>query len=437
MELDGVEVCHGGILLDALQSSQSFCAAVVGNYVADALQLPVIAELRCASQPPLAILDGGQPARALRILGNERVCVLLSETQLQNRDVSCIFTLLFAFAERHHLSSIVSIQGLIGPVTPLAKPADTDEETQEATTAHKTKGEVTRSSDGEDEREDASNEAAASEVKPKGTEGESVTGGNIGNGEHNEKGRGNALGNAPCTSEQSQTSSQADSRANQTCACKVCCGVALACAVCSPPSRRGHHRHHRATSSAGTPSDDKGKARKEREQQSRAAKEEDEPNPADEYLDLAASAAEALEQTGQSAASPSPPGPASTTESTATTEEGSDSDEDTHGSTTVPVERTLRYVTTNETLFHELQDIGHVPIGMASVHGSAAEVLCRGQFSHLDVTVSISVSRNSDGKDAWRQRCERLAAVAIPPRAHPHPTMLTCVCARRVGMVAV
>jgi len=109
-EFDGCDAVRGAAILEGFAES----SATVARFVIDELHLPLVGEvISPASFPPVAVLGSGIVGGGVRIFGDGRVCVIVSEFKVENGPIAhAIATALSDFAARHASRGIFCVEGV-------------------------------------------------------------------------------------------------------------------------------------------------------------------------------------------------------------------------------------------------------------------------------------------------------------------------------------
>jgi len=104
--------CDGAPILEGFPAV-SLTPIIVANYLAEQLQLPFIGDIICNEFPARSIVTNGEPASSVRILGNKKLVVFLSEFAFAKPEVThFIIHAMLDFATRHKSSSILTVEGI-------------------------------------------------------------------------------------------------------------------------------------------------------------------------------------------------------------------------------------------------------------------------------------------------------------------------------------
>jgi predicted ATP-grasp superfamily ATP-dependent carboligase len=112
-------IVEGATVL-AAQPSQAFTAVLAAQHIIETLSLPLVAVISTPRMVPKCIISDGIPTSPIRIHGDKRLVVVLSETKSGIDDVSFdLAQLILDFAKRHRAGMMLLVEGL-----PVAKESE-------------------------------------------------------------------------------------------------------------------------------------------------------------------------------------------------------------------------------------------------------------------------------------------------------------------------
>ena len=95
--------------------SVGLTSIISSAHIVEQLGLPLIGVMTSTDGfPPMGVINSGQPSHAVRIFGDKRMVVIVSEIKLGKNAklIGDVVKLIFDFATRHHSPSIFTIDGL-------------------------------------------------------------------------------------------------------------------------------------------------------------------------------------------------------------------------------------------------------------------------------------------------------------------------------------
>ena len=110
-ELDGVEVCKGAPVMEAFPIV-GVTGVLAAQYIIDQLSLPLVGVVDPSDGTPTAVVMKSQPGPAIRLYGNDKLVVWISETKLTDKTTRAIVQMILSFAERHESSAIYCVEGV-------------------------------------------------------------------------------------------------------------------------------------------------------------------------------------------------------------------------------------------------------------------------------------------------------------------------------------
>eukprot|EP00163_Fabomonas_tropica_P028765 TRINITY_DN5928_c0_g1_i6.p1 TRINITY_DN5928_c0_g1~~TRINITY_DN5928_c0_g1_i6.p1 ORF type:complete len:195 (+),score=69.78 TRINITY_DN5928_c0_g1_i6:97-681(+) len=111
MEYEGVEQCDGAYMIEGVPSV-SLTSILAANFLVDQLELEVVGAMTCDDLTPRVVVDKGRPHHAIRIMGNKDLVVILCEFKLTPVSMWHLVDAIASFAKRHHIKSVITIEGL-------------------------------------------------------------------------------------------------------------------------------------------------------------------------------------------------------------------------------------------------------------------------------------------------------------------------------------
>mmetsp|Transcript_19503 Transcript_19503/g.27206 ORF Transcript_19503/g.27206 Transcript_19503/m.27206 type:complete len:313 (+) Transcript_19503:59-997(+) len=110
-EFEGAD-CTGATLICGFPSGVSLTSVLVTNYISDQLKLPVIGDIVSEHIQPRCYVENDKASNACRILGDNRIVLILSEYQMNERLMNNMISAILDFSQRWKIASIVTIEGL-------------------------------------------------------------------------------------------------------------------------------------------------------------------------------------------------------------------------------------------------------------------------------------------------------------------------------------
>jgi hypothetical protein len=88
-EFPAAAACDGAPLVDGVPSTGGHMIKVIAaSFLADHLSLPIVAELSSPKFPSVCVVERSRPAAAMRIVGDGRVCAILSEFKIEDPELA-------------------------------------------------------------------------------------------------------------------------------------------------------------------------------------------------------------------------------------------------------------------------------------------------------------------------------------------------------------
>jgi uncharacterized protein len=104
--------CDGAVFIEAFPSV-GLIGSIVGNFLVETFKLEKIATISSDYFPPVAIVRNAQPTHPMRIYGNSKIVVFLSEFVPSPELTRKISDIILGFAESNKCSMIISPEGFV------------------------------------------------------------------------------------------------------------------------------------------------------------------------------------------------------------------------------------------------------------------------------------------------------------------------------------
>jgi len=116
-EFKGIN-CDGAAIIESFSGGGKTLSLsqMVGVFLVEELNLPLIGDITSIYFPPLAIVRKGQSSHSCRIYGNKDLVVFVSDYKFGPEISNSIIKAIFDFAQRHQTSEIILMKGIEQPV---------------------------------------------------------------------------------------------------------------------------------------------------------------------------------------------------------------------------------------------------------------------------------------------------------------------------------
>ncbi|KAF0981122.1 hypothetical protein FDP41_012910 [Naegleria fowleri] len=124
-EFDSIE-CDGTVVIEGFPSEEGMTAIMTANYIIKQLQLPLVGDIVSPYFTPLGVVRDGLPSHGIRIYGNKKIVVFVSEYEIKDPEIqNDIIDAVYDFCQRHRSKCLISVDGL--DVDPTVKKQPTDD----------------------------------------------------------------------------------------------------------------------------------------------------------------------------------------------------------------------------------------------------------------------------------------------------------------------
>jgi predicted ATP-grasp superfamily ATP-dependent carboligase len=111
-EFDTINTCNGATLLEGFPC-EGLTSLIAANHVIKQLNLPPVGDVISRKFIPICFVKDGVPTNGVRIHGNDKICVFVSEFDLDEPDLlNDITTAILDFSKRHNIKHIISVDGI-------------------------------------------------------------------------------------------------------------------------------------------------------------------------------------------------------------------------------------------------------------------------------------------------------------------------------------
>ncbi|KAL9646926.1 hypothetical protein ABK040_013785 [Willaertia magna] len=118
--------CDGAVVIEGFPSEEGMTAIMTANYIIKQLKLPLVGDIVSPYFQPLGVVRDGLPSHGIRIYGNKKIVVFVSEYEIRDPEIqNDIIDAIYDFCTRHRAKALISVDGL--DVDPTQKKSATDD----------------------------------------------------------------------------------------------------------------------------------------------------------------------------------------------------------------------------------------------------------------------------------------------------------------------
>ncbi|EFC47272.1 COG1938 domain-containing protein [Naegleria gruberi] len=123
-EFDSIE-CDGTVVIEGFPSEEGMTAIMTANYIIKQLQLPLVGDIVSPYFTPLGVVRDGLPSHGIRIYGNKKIVVFVSEYEIKDPEIqNDVIDAVYDFCQRHRSKCLISVDGLDMDPTVKKQPSD-------------------------------------------------------------------------------------------------------------------------------------------------------------------------------------------------------------------------------------------------------------------------------------------------------------------------